>query len=72
VPDRTRPLIRLYNKTVNKDSPGLADIAQEGELYFNLHTKGQTYYGDMRGQVYPVGTSGGFFPKSRSADGVSE
>jgi len=24
VPDRTRPLIRLYNKTVNKDSPGLA------------------------------------------------
>jgi len=51
---------------------GMAHIAQEGELYFNLHTKGQTYYGDMRGQVYPAETSGGFFPKSRSADGVSE
>jgi hypothetical protein len=33
---------------------GMAHIAQERELYFNLHTAGQTYYGDMRGQVYPV------------------
>lgn len=30
---------------------GLAQIAQEGELYFNLHTTGQTYYGDIRGQL---------------------
>ncbi len=33
---------------------GLAAIAAEGELYFNLHTLGQTYYGDIRGQLGPV------------------
>lgn len=32
---------------------GMAAIAKEGELYFNLHTTGQTYYGDIRGQVQP-------------------
>jgi hypothetical protein len=54
---------------------GMAHIAQEGELYFNLHTKGQTYYGDMRGQVYPLETTGdfspqpsGFFLQPRSTD----
>ncbi|NJK59641.1 MAG: CHRD domain-containing protein, partial [Oscillatoriales cyanobacterium SM2_1_8] len=26
-------------------------IARSGELYFNLHTYGQTYYGYMRGQL---------------------
>jgi CHRD domain len=31
---------------------GMAQIAAEGELYFNLHTTGQTYFGDMRGQIY--------------------
>ncbi|HEU4408512.1 MAG TPA: CHRD domain-containing protein [Polyangiaceae bacterium] len=33
---------------------GMAHIALEGELYFNLHTTGQTYFGDMRGQIYPA------------------
>lgn len=33
---------------------GLAQIAAEGELYFNLHTKGQVYFGDIRGQLAPV------------------
>jgi CHRD domain-containing protein len=33
---------------------GMAQIAREGELYFNLHTTGQTYFGDMRGQIYPA------------------
>lgn len=33
---------------------GMAQIAREGELYFNLHTTGQTYFGDIRGQIYPV------------------
>ena len=32
---------------------GLAQIAAEGELYFNLHTKGQVYFGDIRGQLAP-------------------
>lgn len=31
---------------------GMAQLAQAGELYFNLHTTGQTYYGDMRGQLH--------------------
>lgn len=30
---------------------GLAQLAEQGELYFNLHTAGQTYFGDMRGQL---------------------
>jgi CHRD domain len=33
---------------------GLADLAVSRDLYFNLHTTGQTYYGDIRGQLYPV------------------
>ncbi len=33
---------------------GLAHIAYERELYFNLHTSGQTYFGDIRGQLHPV------------------
>ncbi|HEV7768452.1 MAG TPA: CHRD domain-containing protein [Thermoanaerobaculia bacterium] len=33
---------------------GMADLAAERQLYFNLHTTGQTYYGDMRGQLWPV------------------
>lgn len=28
---------------------GLAYIAQQGELYLNLHTNGQVYFGDIRG-----------------------
>ena len=35
---------------------GMAQIALERELYFNLHTKGQTFFGDMRGQIHPVTT----------------
>jgi hypothetical protein len=33
---------------------GMAQIAGQTELYFNLHTAGQTYFGDIRGQFYPV------------------
>lgn len=33
---------------------GMANIAFERELYFNLHTKGQTFYGDIRGQLHPI------------------
>jgi hypothetical protein len=33
---------------------GLAHIAYERELYFNLHTSGQTFFGDIRGQLHPV------------------
>jgi hypothetical protein len=33
---------------------GMALIAERGELYFNLHTKGQMFFGDIRGQLTPV------------------
>jgi len=33
---------------------GMAQMAAEGSLYFNLHTTGQTYFGDIRGQLHPV------------------
>ncbi|MFK7802891.1 MAG: CHRD domain-containing protein [Anaerolineae bacterium] len=33
---------------------GLQFIAEQGELYFNLHTKGQTFFGDIRGQLARV------------------
>lgn len=33
---------------------GMYTLATQGQLYFNLHTVGQTYYGDMRGQVWPA------------------
>jgi hypothetical protein len=33
---------------------GLAQLARDGELYFNLHTTGQTYFGDVRGQLQAV------------------
>ncbi len=33
---------------------GMALLAAENELYFNLHTKGQTFYGDLRGQILAV------------------
>jgi hypothetical protein len=32
---------------------GLDYLARKGVLYFNLHTKAHTYYGEMRGQIYP-------------------
>jgi hypothetical protein len=37
-----------------KTIAGMQHIAQKGELYFNLHTKGQTFYGEMRGKLNPV------------------
>ena len=33
---------------------GMELIARQGELYFNLHTAGQTYFGDIRGQFHLV------------------
>lgn len=39
-----------------KTVASMAAEAQKGLLYFNLHTKGQTFFGDIRGQLYPVTT----------------
>lgn len=32
----------------------LEALARKGVLYFNLHTKANTYYGEVRGQIYPA------------------
>jgi len=37
-----------------KTIAGMAAIAREGELYFNLHTIGQQYFGEIRGQLEVV------------------
>ena len=29
-------------------------LARKGVLYFNLHTKANTFYGEVRGQIYPA------------------
>src|SRR5262249_11021954 len=42
----------LFGKV--KTVAGMEYIARKGELYFNLHTKGQVFYGDIRGQLIPV------------------
>lgn len=38
-----------------KTVAGLAMVARHGELYFNLHTKAQTFFGDIRGEFFPAG-----------------
>lgn len=40
--------------TQTKTIAGLEYLAKKGVLYFNLHTKAHTYYGEMRGQIYPA------------------
>jgi CHRD domain/RTX calcium-binding nonapeptide repeat (4 copies) len=33
---------------------GIEAVARRGALYFNLHTEEHSFYGEMRGQVYPA------------------
>lgn len=47
------PQLKDKAKTIG----GMEYIAREGDLYLNLHTYGQTYYGDIRGQLYPAFTT---------------
>ncbi len=35
-----------------KTLAGMEYLARKGVLYFNLHTKAHTFYGEMRGQIY--------------------
>ena len=48
------PIVQSLPLDKVKTIAGMALIAQQGELYFNLHTKGQTFFGDIRGQLQPV------------------
>ncbi|MEZ4730750.1 MAG: CHRD domain-containing protein [Caldilineaceae bacterium] len=48
------PIVTALPMDKVKTIAGMATIARQGELYFNLHTKGQTFFGDIRGQLQPV------------------
>jgi hypothetical protein len=48
------PIIRTIPGDRHRTIAGMAHIAAEGELYFNVHTVQQTFYGDIRGQLQPV------------------
>ncbi|MEH1868146.1 MAG: CHRD domain-containing protein [Nostoc sp.] len=37
-----------------KTIAGMEQFAKRSELYFNLHTKSQTFFGDIRGKLNPV------------------
>jgi hypothetical protein len=40
--------------TQSQTIANLEYLARKGVLYFNLHTKAHTFYGEMRGQIYPA------------------
>ena len=48
------PIIMALPTDKVKTIAGMETIAREGELYFNLHTAGQTFFGDIRGQLHMV------------------
>ena len=39
--------------TQTKTLVGMEYLARKGLFYFNLHTHAHTYYGEVRGQLYP-------------------
>lgn len=48
------PIVPTLPTEKVKTIAGMALIAGQNELYFNLHTSGQVYFGDIRGQFYPA------------------
>ena len=48
------PIVRAIPGDRHRTVAGMAHIAAEGELYFNIHTVQQTFYGDIRGQLQRV------------------
>jgi len=48
------PIIPAVPTDKIKTVAGLAMVARQGELYFNLHTKAQTFFGDIRGEFFPA------------------
>ncbi|MEM9132173.1 MAG: CHRD domain-containing protein [Actinomycetota bacterium] len=57
------PIIKAIPGDRHRTVAGMAHIAAEGELYFNVHTVQQTFFGDIRGQLQPV-------PDDQIADAV--
>lgn len=48
------PIIRAIPGDRHRTIAGMATVASHGELYFNIHTAQQTFFGDVRGQLIPV------------------
>lgn len=48
------PIVPAIPQDRVKTIGGMELIARQGELYFNLHTTGQTFFGDIRGAFYLV------------------
>lgn len=48
------PIVQVIPGDRHRTIAGMAHIAAEGELYINIHTVQQTFYGDIRGQLQPV------------------
>lgn len=53
-PDKGNAPDKLDKSKKVKTVSGMEQYAKRSELYFNLHTKGQTYFGDIRGKIVPV------------------
>ena len=47
------PIIKGINDD-HRTISGMKYVADQGDLYFNLHTTGQTYFGDIRGRLFPI------------------
>jgi hypothetical protein len=48
------PIVPAIPMDKVKTIAGMQLIAEQGELYFNLHTQAQTFFGDIRGQLQRV------------------
>ncbi|MCB9762803.1 MAG: CHRD domain-containing protein [Alphaproteobacteria bacterium] len=64
------PIVKAIPNDRVKTIGGMAVLAAEGELYFNVHTKAQTFYGDIRGRLLPA--TGPVAATAAEAGGASE
>lgn len=48
------PIVPTIPTDKVKTIAGMEYIARQGELYFNVHTYSQTFFGDIRGQIHHV------------------
>jgi hypothetical protein len=53
-PGRERCPVEVGFPTQSMTIAVLEYLARKGVLYFNLHTKANTSYGEVRGQIYPA------------------
>lgn len=53
------PIVSSVPGDRHRTVAGMASVAAEGQLYFNIHTTQQNFFGDVRGQLQPVLTGVG-------------